>query len=173
MDTISVTVIMFAPAAGSLLGVLIRRIPTGRPVMFARSCCESCERSLSAIDLVPVASYLALGGRCRVCAASISPFHLAVELIAFGIAIWAVAVEPDPLVLLPNCLLGWTLLALAWIDVQTMRLPDVLTLPLAVAGLVIEGLHFPPKYFCPCCRCYPRLRRFQDRSDRIQGCAWL
>ncbi|MEQ8344244.1 MAG: A24 family peptidase [Sneathiellaceae bacterium] len=54
---------------------------------------------------------------------------------AAAIAGWAAAVDPAPLRLAGNCLLGWCLLALAWIDWRTLRLPNVLTLPLLAAGL--------------------------------------
>lgn len=62
------------------------------------------------------------------------------RLIGLAIGVVAVAVssalvEPERARLVAGCVLGWCLLALAWIDVREMRLPDVLTLPLLVAGL--------------------------------------
>ena len=48
------------PIIGSFLGVLIRRLPAGEPVMLDRSHCETCLHPLGARDLVPVASYLVL-----------------------------------------------------------------------------------------------------------------
>lgn len=88
---------------------------------------------------MPIVSYLALRGRCRTCSATIAPYHLAVELAAIAIAIWATAVELDPITLWADCLLGWMLLALAWIDLRHMRLPDALTLPLLALGLFAEA----------------------------------
>jgi leader peptidase (prepilin peptidase) / N-methyltransferase len=79
----------------------------------------------------------------RYCAAPIAPFHLIVELAAVAMALWAAAVEPNGLLLWADCFLGWTLLALAWIDVLTMRLPDLLTLPLLVVDLLVEALLSP------------------------------
>ncbi|MBV9784143.1 MAG: prepilin peptidase [Acidisphaera sp.] len=127
--------VILAPFIGSFLGVLIRRLPEGRPVATGRSVCESCGRPLDARDLVPLGSYLAFGGRCRTCRAPIGFFHFAVELAALTVALWAVAAEADPVRLWADCVLGWTLLALAWIDWQHFRLPDVLTLPLVLLGL--------------------------------------
>ncbi len=54
---------------------------------------------------------------------------------ALAIAAMAVFSDPEPKHVLLGCILGWTLLALGWIDWHTLRLPDALTLPLLLAGL--------------------------------------
>lgn len=130
--------LLLAPFVGSFLGVLVRRLPRGEPVVVARSRCESCGRTLGPAELVPLASYALLRGRCRGCAAPIAPFHPGVELAALAVALWAVlaADGAPPARLWADLGLGWTLLALAWIDLEHGRLPDVLTLPLVVAGLL-------------------------------------
>ena len=127
--------LIVSPVIGSFLGVLIRRLPAGAPVMLDRSRCETCRRPLGAAELVPIASYLMLRGRCRKCGAQIAPFHIAIELAALAVAAIAAAVLPDPTTLCCGCALGWTLLALAWIDCEAFILPDALTLPLVLAGL--------------------------------------
>ncbi len=127
--------VVFAPFIGSFLGVLIRRLPAGQPVVLARSACASCGGSLAACDLVPVVSFLVLRGHCRRCRAPIGVFHLAIELAAVGVALWAALARAEPGWVWMSCLLGWVLLALAWIDVEHMLLPDALTLPLLLAGL--------------------------------------
>jgi leader peptidase (prepilin peptidase) / N-methyltransferase len=124
-----------SPIVGSFLGVLIRRLPAGEPVVLDRSRCEACRRPLGAMELVPIASYLMLRGRCRGCGAGIAPFHLAVEIAAVAVAAVAAATLSDPAALCCGCGLGWTLLALAWIDWEAFILPDGLTLPLVLAGL--------------------------------------
>jgi len=126
--------LLAAPFIGSFLGVLIQRLPEGRPIGLARSQCDSCGHTLAAVDLVPYLSFAALRGRCRTCGAAIGWFAPAVELAALGVAAWtALAVPPAGVWL--SCLLGWTLLACAWTDLRTMLLPDLLTLPLLVLGL--------------------------------------
>ena len=57
------------------------------------------------------------------------------ELAAFAVAAVAALTCSDPATLCCGCALGWTLLALAWIDWEALFLPDVLTLPLVLAGL--------------------------------------
>ena len=125
--------LLAAPCIGSFLGVLVRRLPDGRGWIGGGSRCEACGTRLGVRDLVPIVSYLALHGRCRHCGAPIGPFHPAIELAALAVAASALAAgDPDPWI---ACALGWTLLALAWIDAERMLLPDALTLPLIVAGL--------------------------------------
>ncbi len=126
---------MVAPFIGSLLGVLIRRLPEGRPVALVRSACEACGHPLGPAELVPVASFLALRGRCRWCAMPIAPMHLAAELAALAVAAWVLWADGPGAAAWWDCGLGWTLLALAWIDAEHGFLPDVLTLPLVLAGL--------------------------------------
>ena len=126
--------LLIAPFAGSFLGVLIRRLPAGRPVAVARSACEGCGATLAARDLVPLLSCAVLRARCRRCGMPIAAFHLAVELAAMVVAGVSVATQPEERAW-AGCLLGWGLLALGWIDWEHMRLPDVLTLPLILLGL--------------------------------------
>ena len=114
---------MVAPIAGSFLGPLILRLPAQRPVILCRSACDHCGARLAARDLVPVVSYLIQRGRCRYCEAVIAPIHIGVEVAAVAVVLVAAAVDGDPAQLWVDCLLGWTLLALAWIDGRSMRLP--------------------------------------------------
>jgi leader peptidase (prepilin peptidase)/N-methyltransferase len=69
--------------------------------------------------------------------------HLAVELAALGIAVWAAWVVTDVTTVWIGCALGWTLLALGWIDWRHMILPDVLTLPLVLMGLAATWILAP------------------------------
>jgi leader peptidase (prepilin peptidase)/N-methyltransferase len=60
---------------------------------------------------------------------------LLIEFFGFMVAVWAALVDRDPIWLWSTCILGWTLLAMAWIDAEHMRLPDILTLPLTAFGI--------------------------------------
>jgi leader peptidase (prepilin peptidase)/N-methyltransferase len=130
-----IILLLIAPFVGSFLGVLIRRLPDGKPVALARSHCESCNVVLAPRDLIPVLSFLMTRGKCRYCGARIASFHLAVELIPAVVPLWAAEAGMRGAPLWFSALLGWTLLALAWIDWRDFWLPDVLTLPLLLAGL--------------------------------------
>jgi leader peptidase (prepilin peptidase) / N-methyltransferase len=126
-----------SPLIGSFLAVVALRLPQGRGFVGGRSSCDSCGHVLGARDLVPLASHVASGGRCRYCGATIDPIHLVVEAGALQIAVWAAFVTSG-WVFLASCLLGWTLLLLSAIDWRTGFLPDVLTLPLVAAGLAVS-----------------------------------
>ncbi|GBR36573.1 A24 family peptidase [Komagataeibacter oboediens DSM 11826] len=142
MDGTLLIALLAAPFAGSFLGVLIRRLPVGQPVVLSRSACEHCGSRLMARDLVPLLSYAGTRGRCRYCRAAIGRFHPLVELLALGAAVIVACAgymrfsTPDPVWIWSGCALGWTLLALGWIDLKTQRLPDALTLPLLLGGLL-------------------------------------
>jgi leader peptidase (prepilin peptidase)/N-methyltransferase len=130
--------LVLAPFVGSTLGVLIERLPAGRPIAVSRSACGACGHVLGVMDLVPLLSFATSRGRCRHCGAAIAAFHVWVELAALAVAGSAVAAAwpfPGGPILWVGCALGWVLLALGWIDARSLRLPDVLTLPLVAAGL--------------------------------------
>ena len=137
MPPIGWLILLASPFIGSFLGLLVDRIPQGRTVISGRSRCERCGHVLAARDLLPFASWLWLRGRCRYCKERIGLFAPAMELAALAIAIWA-ASETSGWIFAASCLFGWWLLVLAAIDWRTFILPDVLTLPLAVVGIVIS-----------------------------------
>jgi leader peptidase (prepilin peptidase)/N-methyltransferase len=135
--------VVVAPAIGSFLGVLVRRLPAGRHVVAARSACEACGHVLTVPELVPIVSFVRQRGRCAACGAPIAPEHLYIELAALALAAGAALVVPGGPFLWLSCALGWWLLALGWIDARTFRLPDVLTLPLVLAGLAEAAMLEP------------------------------
>jgi leader peptidase (prepilin peptidase)/N-methyltransferase len=138
---ISVAMLAAAPFIGSFLGVLALRLPENQPVVWARSACDHCRHVLAPADLVPIASYLMLRGRCRYCDAKIGHFVLLIEIAALVVAAWAV-VQTSGAVLAASCVFGWMLLLLAIIDWRVQLLPDAITLPLMLAGLTVAAIVF-------------------------------
>jgi leader peptidase (prepilin peptidase) / N-methyltransferase len=133
-DAVVWSAVLAAPFIGSFLGVVVERLPDGRPIARARSRCERCGTILTVRDLVPLLSWLAAGGRCRFCKRPLGWFYPGIELAALAVALISVSVDSGEGVWL-DCVLGWWLLALGWIDLRRWLLPDGLTLPLIVAGL--------------------------------------
>ena len=131
-----------SPFAGSFVGTLIRRLPDGGPVVWDRSRCEQCGAKLGVRDLIPLASWAATRGRCRHCGAGLDWFYPAVEVAAVAVAVVSVVLDRGAMAWL-DALLGWWLLALGWIDLRRWLLPDILTLPLIMAGLA-EAAWFTP-----------------------------
>lgn len=121
---------------GSFVATLVIRWPRRRSVARGRSQCDGCGRTLAAWELVPLASALALRGRCRSCGAAIDPRHWQMEVGCGVIGALAGLVAPGPEGL-AGAVFGWGLLALAALDAAEMWLPDALTGPLALAGLAV------------------------------------
>jgi leader peptidase (prepilin peptidase)/N-methyltransferase len=147
MDLPGWMVLVVAPVIGSWLGVLVRRWPQGRKLALARSACDHCGHALAPADLLPLLSFGMLRGKCRYCGARIDPFHPAIELAAASIALAAFIADCDGARLWIDAGLGWALLCAAWIDFETFFLPDLLTLPLILAGLGVTWLLQPTALF--------------------------
>lgn len=124
---------------GSFLNVVIHRVPRGESIVSPPSACPRCETPIRPRDNVPVAGWLLLKGSCRHCAEPISARYPLVEL-ATGVlfAVMAVRFGLDPA--LPAYLyLASVGMALALIDLDHKRLPDVLTLPSYAVGAALLG----------------------------------
>jgi len=134
-----------APFVGSFLGVLVLRMPVGRPVAFARSACAHCHEKLGPAELIPLVSWVASGGRCRHCDTRLGLFYPGIELAATLVAAWAIMALPPELVW-PGCALGWTMLAASLIDFRHLILPDSLVLPLVPAGIALHALIVPDRW---------------------------
>ena len=127
-------------ALGSFLNVVITRLPQGESVLAGRSRCPNCRRPLLWYDNIPLLSYVWLRGRCRSCGAAIPWRYPVVELAGglMALALWHAF--PDRLLLLsygPFCL---ALLALTAIDLEHRLLPDAITLPGVILGLLLSLL---------------------------------
>jgi len=158
---------LFGLLVGSFLNVVILRLPArlmhewraqGREVLelpqvddaappdlvFQGSHCPQCKHALSPFDNIPLASFVALGGRCRYCRAAISWQYPAVELVT-GLASAACALHYGLAPALFAALaFTWMLIALTVIDLRTQLLPDQLTLPLLWLGLLAATLGWTP-----------------------------
>jgi leader peptidase (prepilin peptidase)/N-methyltransferase len=110
-----------------------------------RSRCPTCSAQLSALENVPVLSYLALRGRCRHCKSAIPRRYLLVELGASLISVLIVMTFGYTLSALAYLIFSWCLLTLSLIDLDHYLLPDDITLPLLWLGLLVSatGLGLP------------------------------
>ncbi|SDI20460.1 prepilin peptidase [Propionivibrio dicarboxylicus] len=142
---------------GSFLNVVIHRLPKmmehewlcqcaefrGEPVptnesvslVSPRSRCPQCGHAISALENIPLLSWVFLGGKCAGCNAPISPRYPLVEAITGIISASAAAYFGFGWALAGALLLCWSLIALTFIDAETQLLPDSITLPLLWAGL--------------------------------------
>jgi len=125
--------IIFGLAVGSFLNVCIYRVPRKRSVASPkRSYCPHCEHSLSALDNIPVFSYIFLRGKCRYCKGTISPRYMIVELLTAGLFVLmlrrSLALHQDPryaaLELVTTCIFVGFLIAISFIDLEFTIIPN-------------------------------------------------
>lgn len=145
-----VFVFVFGAIVGSFLNVVIHRVPREQSVVFPNSACPKCGNAIRPYDNFPVLSWLILRGKCRNCAAPISPRYPAVELLTavlFAVVYWQIGFTP----MLPVALyFTATLVSLVFIDAEHMILPDVINFPLlavALAVRIVYPLIFGNAYF--------------------------
>jgi leader peptidase (prepilin peptidase)/N-methyltransferase len=139
LTEITVATIIAAPVVGSFLGVVIERLPAGRPFVWGRSVCDACGHELGALDLIPFASWLLTRGRCSYCRAKLSVFYPLIELAALLVAAWA-ATAASGLWFLASCVPGWALLVVAAIDWRKRRRYAV---PALAAVVWLAWLYLP------------------------------
>jgi leader peptidase (prepilin peptidase)/N-methyltransferase len=151
---------LFGLLIGSFLNVVIHRLPkmmqresdnycaveagkeevhTGRyNLMVPRSACPHCNHQITAMENIPVVSYLALRGKCSNCKAPISPRYPAIELLTgvlSALLVWKLGTGWQGL---GGLFFLYSLIAMTFIDADTQLLPDDLTYPLIWAGLLIN-----------------------------------
>ncbi|WP_323971862.1 prepilin peptidase [Aeromonas hydrophila] len=155
-------VFLFSLMIGSFLNVVIHRLPImlerewqaeylgyfnpeTQPqqeerynLMVPRSACPHCGHAITAMENIPLLSWLWLKGRCRACQAPISARYPLVELLTALLSLVVAATFPPDWSLLAALLLTWVLVALTFIDLDKMLLPDQLTLPLLWGGLLFN-----------------------------------
>jgi leader peptidase (prepilin peptidase)/N-methyltransferase len=107
-------------------------------LVMPRSACPKCGHRISAIENIPLASYLALGGKCSQCKAPISPRYPAVEALSGALAGYIAWRYGLSAAMLGALLFAWALIALTFIDLDTFYLPDSITLPLIWTGLLFN-----------------------------------
>ncbi len=103
-----------------------------------RSACTSCGHTLSAIENIPLFSWLWLRGRCRHCGAKVSARYPLVEVLTALVSGWVIWRLGSGFEGVAALWLAWSLVAMTFIDIDTQLLPDDLTLPLVWLGLLVN-----------------------------------
>ncbi len=134
--------LVLGAAVGSFLNVCIDRLPNGASLIEPPSHCDSCGRRLEWFELVPIFSYVLLGGRCRTCRATV-PFRvLAVEAgtaLLFLLAYWRFGLTVSGVL---GAIYLSVLVVVAAIDLEHHRILNRLTYPaiaLALAAAFLPG----------------------------------
>ena len=130
---------LFGLVMGSFLNVIIYRLPRGESIISPPSHCSHCQHRLGITDLFPVLSFIFLSGRCRYCQALISWHYPLVELLSAGLTVlcWLrFGFTPDFGAAL---VLTYVMIVIALIDLDLQIIPNWLTLPMVLFGLVFRG----------------------------------
>ncbi|HEX8874610.1 MAG TPA: A24 family peptidase [Nitrosospira sp.] len=151
---------IFGLVVGSFLNVVIVRLPKmlerewaqqcagldseeieARPpynIIIPRSACVHCGHKITALENIPLMSYILLGGRCSQCRTSISLRYPAVELLTALISGYVAWHFGYGLAAFAALIFSWTIIVLAFIDMDTQLLPDDITVPFIWAGLLVN-----------------------------------
>lgn len=138
MQSSSLFILLASPFIGSFIGCMADRLATDRAFVWSRSSCDHCDHPLGLGDLVPLFSWMLGGAKCRYCRGKISSYYPLIEVAALAVVASALLVL-DGALLWVTIGLGWTLLALAAMDLRHMVLADSLNLILALSGLVVAA----------------------------------
>ena len=139
---IYITIFLFGIVIGSFLNVCIFRIPNHETVVTERSHCMNCGYQLSWYDMVPVFSWLCLGGKCRKCKAPISPQYPIVEAVNGILYVVVFAVNGFSLESILYCLFVSALLVLSVIDWRTYEIPIGINIFILVLGILHTALDY-------------------------------
>lgn len=142
----TVIVFIFGIIVGSFLNVCIYRLPRNISIIRPSSACPSCNTPIKPWDNIPILSYILLRGKCRKCGESISLRYPMVELLNGLFYIAA----------LNNFGLGWHLpflfafvsamIVITLIDLDFQIIPDVITLPGIVIGMISASFLLPDPF---------------------------
>ena len=157
---VSLLAALFGLLFGSFLNVVIYRIPkmmqresdnyvaseSGKDLphtdkfnlMLPRSCCTRCGHHITALENIPIVSYLVLRGKCSACKAPISARYPAVEALTGALSFLLVWHFGSGWTGLATLFFAYSLIAMTFIDADTQLLPDDLTYPLLWAGLLVN-----------------------------------
>jgi leader peptidase (prepilin peptidase)/N-methyltransferase len=136
------TALLAGCCIGSFLNVVIHRLPAKESLVSPGSHCPHCGTPIELYDNIPILSFLLLGGKCRRCRARISFRYPVVEGLCGALALALMrkyGVHPQFFI---EALFVFLLVAIAFIDLDTFLIPDVLSLPGIVAG-------FATSFFTP------------------------
>jgi leader peptidase (prepilin peptidase)/N-methyltransferase len=136
---------------GSFLNVVIYRVPRGMSIARPASHCPGCGAPVRFYDNIPVVSYVVLGGKARCCKTRISPRYVLVEIIGGALA-WAIvegqilrlpaetSIARAAMIFAADLMFALSLVAVAFIDLEHMYVPDAISIGGTLFGLATFSL---------------------------------
>jgi len=133
---------IFGTIVGSFLNVCIGRIPNDESVVFPASHCPKCKASIVFYDNFPLVSYLWLQGKCRACRERISPRYFFVELLTGLVAMALYSRFGLSYTFAVSFVFAAALIVISFIDLAVRIVPDVISLPGIIGGLVFSVMGY-------------------------------
>lgn len=131
---------IFGTVIGSFLNVCIYRLPREESIAYPGSHCTSCNEPISFYNNIPIMSYLFLGGKCSKCNSNISLRYPIVEILTgllFMATVWSFGLSIETLFYL---IFISALIAITFIDFKHMIIPNVITYPGIIVGILFNAL---------------------------------
>jgi len=122
---------------GSFIGVCADRIPRGEQIYKGRSHCDSCGRELKAWELIPILSFVFLGGCCRKCRKRIPVSSLLIELMTGVLGTLAIILYGLTVQGIAFGIITCILIEITIVDHKTMEISDLASLMIAVFGVTL------------------------------------
>ncbi len=135
-----IEVFLLGLVVGSFLNVCIYRIPKGKSIVSPPSACPNCGNKIKPWHNIPVLSYMLLRGRCAYCGAGISPRYPLIELLnalLYVAALYRFGLHPASFLIM---VLMSAFIVVTFIDLDHQIIPDGITLPGIVLGLILGPL---------------------------------
>jgi leader peptidase (prepilin peptidase)/N-methyltransferase len=129
---------VFGAVVGSFLNVCIARLPNDESIVSPPSHCPACKAPIRFYDNIPLLSFINLGGRCRRCEATISPRYFFVELLMAILAVVLFKRFGFTFPFFVYFLFVAALMVISFIDLDVRIVPDVISLPGIVVGLLVS-----------------------------------
>jgi leader peptidase (prepilin peptidase)/N-methyltransferase len=163
----------FGAVMASFGGVVVERLPhqlgwrddpiTDLTIWGPSSRCDHCQRRLSAIDLIPVVGWLLCRGRCPGCGGAVPVVYPVMETLC-AVVSGLIAAQGVSVQTLWTLGLLWAFWIVAWIDAKETWIPEVITLPLTLLGLLFSPFQDDP---------YARIQGLALGCVLVWSCFWL
>lgn len=146
MDNVGIPIFILGLIVGSFLNVCIYRLPRDLSIISPSSACPGCKNPIKPWDNIPLISYLLLRGKCRSCGEKISiryPFVEFLNGIFYLIVFYFFGLGWH---LLPFFVFVSAMIVITFIDLEFQIIPDVITLPGIVLGVISASLLLPDPF---------------------------
>ena len=142
-------ILIFGTIIGSFLNVVIFRLPKQESIVYGSSHCMQCGEKIKSYDLIPVLSYVILGGKCRHCHTKISRRYPIIELLNGLLYVWIFLVYGITANSALLMVFSSALIVISMIDYDTMDIYDgplIVILLLGIIHLVLNFNSFPSAF---------------------------